>query len=131
MPASFRRAAVQASKVEGFMTETKETKFAAFIATQKLDPRRIVNASRKIEGLQPEDRDIRLKKRQARAREGGEGAPKETRKPRSGRPVTDRALRAALSGGVVSGPTKTRILRAVNHLLDQKKREAVDLRAIF
>lgn len=107
------------------------TKFAVFVQTQKLDPRRILIASRALEALRPEDRAIKLGKRKARASEGGDGAPKETRKPRSGRPVTHRALRAALEGGQLSGPTKTRILRAVNHLLDQKKRSPVDLRALF
>ncbi|HEY5242789.1 MAG TPA: hypothetical protein VIJ22_15025, partial [Polyangiaceae bacterium] len=63
--------------------------------------------------------------------EGGENAPKETRKAKSGRPVTDRAMQAALTGGAVSGPTKTRILKAVNHLLEQKKQEKVDLRLLF
>jgi hypothetical protein len=108
-----------------------DTKFAQFIAAQKLDPRRILIASRHLEGLLPEDRQIRLNKRKARGAEGGENAPKETRKPRSGRPVTPRAIDAALAGKDVSGPTKTRILRAINHLLEQKKRDKVDLRAIF
>jgi hypothetical protein len=110
-----------------------ESKFAEFLATKKLDARRVLIASRKIEGLQPEDRAIRLAKRQAKAREGGgdSSGPKETRKARSGRPVTQRALAAALKGGTLAGPIKTRILRAVNHLLEQKKQEPVDLRAIF
>ena len=112
-------------------SDAKESKFAAFIAAKKLDPRRILIASQKLEANRPEDRAIRLAKRLAKASEGGEGAPKETRKPRSGRPVTDRALQAAMKGGDISGPTKTRILRAVNHLLEQKKQEAIDLRAIF
>jgi hypothetical protein len=111
--------------------DPQQTKFAQFIAAKKLDPRRILVASRKLEGLQPEDRAIRLNKKRARAAEGGEGAPKETRKPRSGRPVTDRALQAALAGKDLSGPSKTRLLRAVNHLLEQKKQEPVDLRALF
>jgi hypothetical protein len=112
--------------------ETQENKFASFIATKKLDARRIIIASRKLEALTPEDRTIRLNKKRARATEGGaEGDAKETRKPRSGRPVTDRAMDAALRGGEISGPTKTRILRAVNHLLEQKKQEPVDLRALF
>jgi hypothetical protein len=111
--------------------ESKDTKFASFIAAKKLDTRRIVGASRKLEGLRPEDRTIRLNKRRARTAESSEGVAKETRKPRSGRPVTDRAMHAALKGGDLSGPTKTRILRAVNHLLEQKKLEAVDLRALF
>ena len=112
------------------MAETK-SKFAQFIATKKLDIRRIVAASHKLERLLPEDRTIRLNKRLAKAGEGGEGAPKETRKARSGRPVTDRSLQAALSGKLLSGPTKTRLLKAVNHLLEQKKQEKVELKALF
>lgn len=108
-----------------------DTKFAQFIAAKKLDRRRIVVASRHVEGLLPEDRAIKLKKRQARGAENADPATKETRKPRSGRPVTNRAIDAALVGKAVSGPTKTRILRAINSLLEQKKQEKIDLRAIF
>lgn len=110
-----------------------ETKFAKFITSKKLDSRRILAASHRLEQLRREDRDIKLNKRRAKAggAEGGEGAPKETRKPRTGRPVTQRALEAALTGGGISGPTKTRILRAVNHLLELKKLEKVDLKALF
>jgi hypothetical protein len=108
-----------------------KSKFAQFIASKKLDGRRIIAVSRKLEQFQPEDRLIRLNKRRAKGAEGGENAPKETRKQRSGRPVTQRALAAAMGGGGLSGPTKTRILRAVNHLLELKKQEKIDLRALF
>jgi hypothetical protein len=110
-----------------------ETKFAQFITSRKLDRRRILAASRSIERLQPEDRLIRLNKRRAKAGsgDGGENAPKETRKPRSGRPVTERAFEAALEGSELSGPTKTRLLRAINHVLEAKKQEKVDLRVLF
>lgn len=108
-----------------------DTKFAQFLATKKLDRRRIVIASKQLETLQPEDRVIKLNKRRARGAEGGEGKEKETRKPRSGRPVTDRALDAAMVGKAVSGPTKTRILHAVNRLLEQKKQAKVELKALF
>jgi hypothetical protein len=109
-----------------------ETKFAQFLAAKKLDRRRIVSASRTLETLRPEDRAIKLKKRQLRAAaDGAANAEKETRKPRSGRPVTDRAIDAALVGKAISGPTKTRILKAINHLLAQKKQEKVELRALF
>jgi hypothetical protein len=108
-----------------------DSKLAQFIATKKLDPRRILAASRRLERLLPEDRLIKLNKRRAKAGDGAENAPKETRKPRTGRPVTHRAIDAALAGGAVSGPTKTRILRAVNHLLEQKKQDKVDLKALF
>lgn len=107
-----------------------DSKFAQLLASKKIDPRRVIVASHKLETLKPEDRAIKLGKRKAK---GGaeEGAAKETRKPRSGRPVTQRAMDAALKGGAVSGPTKTRILRALNAVLAQKKQEPVDLRAIF
>jgi hypothetical protein len=108
-----------------------ETKFAQFLAAKKLDRRRIIVASRQIEARRPEDRAIKLAKRRPKDGDAPEGAAKETRKPRSGRPVTNRAIDAALTGKAVSGPTKTRILRAVNRLLEQKKQEKVDLRAMF
>ena len=112
------------------MAETK-SKFAQFIASKKLDARRIVAASHKLERLTAEDRQIKLNKRNAKKSEGGENAPKETRKPKSGRPVTPRAMAAALSGGSVSGPTKTRLLKAVNYLLEQKKQDTVELKSLF
>jgi hypothetical protein len=110
-----------------------DTKFAQFIASRKLDPRRILAVSHRLERLQPEDRLIRRNKARARkaGADGGDAAPKETRKPRSGRPVTSRALDAAVQGGGLSGATKTRLLRAINHLLGLKKQPAVDLRALF
>src|SRR5580658_3424379 len=118
------------------MANTKEnkteTKFAGFIASKKLDPRRILIASRTLEANRPEDRLIRLKKRLSKAAGDAAGTEvKETRKPRSGRPVTGRALEAALSGGKLSGPTKTRLVRAINHLLEQKKQEQVTVRDLF
>jgi hypothetical protein len=111
--------------------EAKQSKFAQFVAAKKLDARRILVASHKLERLRTEDRTIRLAKRRARSAESAEGVEKETRKPRSGRPVTTRALAAAMSGSQLSGPAKTRILRAVNHLLEQKKQEKVELRTLF
>ena len=112
--------------------EEPKSKLADFLASKKIDPRRVLSASRDLEALRPEDRAIRLAKRQAK-KGGGEGgeAAKETRKARSGRPVTRRAIHAALHGKFISGPTKTRILKAVNALLELKKAEKVDLRALF
>jgi hypothetical protein len=111
------------------------SKFAEFLEKNKIDARRVIAASRKLEQLQPEDRAIKLAKRQAKKGGGGaaaaSGEKTEAKKPRSGRPVTPRAIAAARAGKEVAGPTKTRIVRAVNHLLSQKKAEAVDLRALF
>lgn len=112
--------------------EEPKSKLADFLASKKIDPRRVLATSHDLEAFRPEDRAIRLAKRLAK-KGGGEGgeAAKETRKPRSGRPVTRRAIHAAMHGKSISGPTKTRILRAVNALLELKKAEKVDLRALF
>ncbi|MFO0671266.1 MAG: hypothetical protein U0235_16825 [Polyangiaceae bacterium] len=107
-----------------------DSKFAQLLAAKKIDPRRLIAASHKLETLKPEDRAIKHAKRKGKGSEDA-SAPKETRKPRSGRPVTQRAMDAAMKGGTVSGPTKNRILRALNAVLAQKKQEPVDLRAIF
>jgi hypothetical protein len=110
--------------------EATPTKFATFLKDKKVDPRRILTVSHQLESLQPEDRAIRLGKRKARSSEDKKTAP-DTRKARSGRPVTERALEAAMTGKSVSGPSKTRIVRAVNAVLEQKKLEKIDLRALF
>ena len=109
------------------------TKFSQFITSKKLDPRRILVASHTLETLTLEDRKIKLAKRaiQEERKAPTPAIQKETRKPRSGRAVTQRALDAAVTGGTVSGPTKSRILRAVNHLLEQKKQEKVQLKTLF
>src|SRR6186713_2051946 len=85
------------------------SKFAQFLADNKIDPRRIAAASNELERLRPEDRAKRLARRKAKKAETkpAEGAEKPG-KPRSGRPATGRALAAAPAGKPVSGPTKTR-----------------------
>lgn len=110
------------------------SKFSEFLTTQKIHPRRLLNASKKVEGLRPEDRAIRLTERKLRRSEDGMPAKKEGEKrakPRSGRPVTQRALDAAVAGRPITGPTKTRILRAVNRIIEQRKGQPVDIRALF
>jgi len=107
------------------------SKIQEFLKEKKIDPRRLLVASAEIERLQPDDRAIRLAKKQARATEDKKKEGKALEKPRSGRPVTHRAIDAALAGKDISGPQKTRILRALNHVLTQKKQEHVELSAIF
>jgi hypothetical protein len=111
------------------------SRFAEFLSTEKIDPRRLIAASRQLEKLQPEDRAIRLQKRLSKGKdaaapaEGAAATP--PKKPRSGRPVTQRVVSAATSGGSLTGPQKSRLLRAVNHVLGQKKKDPVDLRKLF
>ena len=104
------------------------SKFQTFLTEKKLNTKRLVAVSHATESLQKPDRVIKMIKR-ANKKEGAE--QKEAGKPRSGRAITDRALNAALTGGTLSGPTKQRILRAVNYLLEQKKQDKVELKTLF
>lgn len=109
------------------------TKFAQFLQDNKIDPRRILAVSGRIERLRPQDRKLKFAKRKGKG-EGAakaEGETKAAEKPRSGRPVTPRLIQSASNGKPVAGPAKTRLLRAVNHILEQKKKKPVDLKAVF
>jgi len=109
------------------------TKIEEFLKDKKIDARRLLAASAELEGLTREDRGLRLLKRGARKSE--DAAKKKegiaAKKPRTGRPVTNRAFSAALAGQQIAGPQKTRILRAVNYILTQKKQDVVELGALF
>src|SRR5512147_1907814 len=108
------------------------TKFAKFLEESKLDPRRILAASTKIERLTREDRlFIAEAARKRRLAGKKEGAKAERKKMHSGRAVSPSLIDAVKAGKPVSGPAKSRLLRAVNRLLEQKKQSAVDLRALF
>ena len=108
-------------------TPATPTKFATFVATKKLDTRRVRYASAALEKFTPEDRTIN----HARKHKKTEGKVEKKKLIHSGRPLTDRGLQAALIGKSISGPQKTRILRAVNRVLEQKKQEVVTLDVLF
>jgi hypothetical protein len=111
--------------------EEQGSKFKNYLSEKKIDPRRVLVASTKIEKLKVEDRGIRLAKRQAKGAPEDKKSEAASKKPRSGRPITDRAMTAALSGAALSGPQKTRFLRAVNIVLEQKKLGTVELTELF
>ncbi len=99
-------------------------KFSDFLASKKIDPRRLIAASENLEKLRIEDRVVKLAKRQ-----GKEEA--KAQKPRSGRPVTQVLVDKAAAGKPLSGASKTRILRAVNVVLEQKKQGTAQLKELF
>lgn len=109
------------------------SRFSEFLSNEKIDPRRLLVASRQLERLRPEDRQARLKHRLGRKAEGADDKEKKEAGPkrRSGRPVTPRLLQTAQAGGTLSGPQKTRLLRALNHVLGQKKKDPAELRKVF
>src|SRR5687768_12510892 len=111
------------------------SRFSEFLTNEKIDPRRLLVASRQLERLRPEDRQVRLKKRLGRKADAPAAVPTDAKdaapKRRSGRIITPRLLQAAASGGPLSGAQKTRLLRALNRVLEQKKKEPVDIRKVF
>lgn len=109
------------------------SKLSDYLKKNKIDARRILLASDKIEKSTPADRKIRLAKRDAKI--GGDVPEKvkevAAKKPRSGRPVVRATLDAALAGTPISGPAKTRIVRALNAVLATKKKGEVTFRDLF
>ena len=108
------------------------SKFSQFLVDNKIDPRRIVAASKSIEGLRQEDRIAKAAKRSAKASDKpADASAEKPAKPRSGRPVNAVLLRRLEAGGKVSGPAKQRLVRALNHILAARKKDAVELRSLF
>lgn len=110
------------------------SKLQDYLKQQKIDPRRLLAASHKLEASRPEDRVTRLAKKRAKggddsAKEAAAKKPAHSGKPLSG-PTLDRAL-SAESPSAVSGAAKSRILRAVNSVLTAKKQPEVTLRDLF
>ena len=125
----FRVTRTQTQTKKSALIMADETKLQAFLTQNKLNPNRLLAVSHTLETHRKEDRTLKLERRRSKKAEGGE--KKEVAKPRSGRPVSERALNSALKGGEISGPTKQRILRAVNYLLEQKKKDKVELKTLF
>ncbi len=105
-------------------------KLETFLSENKINEKRLIVASSQLEKLRPEDRSIRLKQSQARKSEDGK-KPEGLAKPRSGRTLTAPGVARAMRGERVSGPMKTRILRAVNRILKQRKKDQVALATLF
>ncbi len=108
-----------------------DSKFAGYLKEHKIDPVRVVYASTQIEVLTPKDRSIKLAKRQARGKEDDSAKAARSHKPRSGRPVTSQLVTRAVKGEALTGPQKTRILRAVARIAEQKKLGEVALANLF
>jgi hypothetical protein len=106
------------------------TKLETVLTEKKIDHRRLLVASRQLERLRFEDRAIKCVQRQVRKKEDGK-LPEGLGKPRSGKPINKVTLRNALDGKKLSGATKTRLLRAVNTVLEQRKETPVSFEDLF
>lgn len=107
------------------------SKFSDFLSTKKIDPRRLVSASKGLETRTDEDRALVAKKALIKAGKAEKDEATQKAKPRSGRPVTLSSVEKAVRGDTITGPTKTRIVRALNAVLTQKKQGEIALRDVF
>lgn len=107
------------------------TKLSDFLTQNKIHPNRVVLASKALERRQPADKALAAKKKAMKdgKLDKDEGVLKA--KPRSGRPVTGATITKAIGGRPLNGPTKNRIVRAVNAVLTRKKKPEIGLRDLF
>lgn len=107
------------------------SKLGDLLKKHKIDPRRVVSASRDLERRSPADRKLARDKALLKAGKIEKNDELAKAKPRSGRPVTAPMMTRATAGQTVPGPVKTRIVKAVNSLLEAKKQAAIGLRDAF
>ena len=110
------------------------TKFAKFLEESKINQSRLQAVSHRIERLTKEDRAFLSEVARKKALAGRKDAANvtvEKKKLHSNRPVTSRLIGDATLGKAVSGSAKTRLLRAVNRILEQRKQPAVTIRELF
>ena len=107
------------------------SKLSDFLTQNKIDSRRVVVASKGIEKRTAEDAKLVATKKAMKDGKAEKDEAVLKQKPRSGRPVSAASMTKALDGRIISGPTKTRIVRAVNAVLAVKKKPEVTVRDLF
>ncbi|MBX3251579.1 MAG: hypothetical protein KF901_30650 [Myxococcales bacterium] len=108
------------------------TKLADFLSAQKIDTRRLLVASKTIEALGDEDRAIRFAKIRVKKNKATDAQKEKAQaKGKSGKAVSAPLLGRALVGKEIPSAAKTRITRAVNRILEQKKKSTVRLEDLF
>jgi hypothetical protein len=108
------------------------SRLSDYLKKAAIDPRYVLATSKKLEAFQPSDRAIRLERRLKRKASDTPEKPQPGQKlAHSGRPVSGPTLRYALEGKPIAGAAKTRITRAVNSILKQKKKGEVTIRELF
>ncbi len=111
--------------------QNAESKFAGYLKEHGIDPIRVVYASEQIEKLTREDRGIKLAKRQVAGKDDEASKAIRAKKPRSGRPVTTQLITRAVKGEALTGAQKSRILRALSRIAEQKKLGEIAVTNVF
>jgi len=106
--------------------------FSDFIREKGLDAEQILRVSRRLESLTDEDREL-MRKRAVKRRTAAGQSYEEANiaKPRSGRPLRPGHLEAAMNDEPVPGPVRTKLVRAINAILEKKGQEPVRAPQLF
>lgn len=100
--------------------------FADFLSEKGLSPDQILRVSRRIESLRDADRALMRKRALKRRTSAGQSYEEANlAKPRSGRPLRPGHLAAATGDQPVPGPVRTKLVRAVNQILQKKGQEPI------
>src|SRR5262245_12155794 len=98
------------------------SKLSDYLKKHKIDARRVLAASSELEALRPEDRAIRLARKEAATDESKKELA--AKKRRSGRKLSQPTLSKALAGGTLTRRSRARVVRAVNAVLALKAKGA-------
>ena len=96
------------------------SKLSDYLKKHKIDARRVRAASKDLEALRPEDRVVRLARKEAATDESKKELA--AKKRRSGRVLSQPTLNKALAGGALTRKARARVVRAVNAVLSHKSK---------
>lgn len=107
----------------------------SFLDSKGITEKQLIHVSGRLETFGDADRALMVKR--AEKRRNKELAAKkyaelELAKPKAmGRPLTSLQLSAAVADKPVARKVRSKILRAVNHVLSKKSQPAADMKALF
>jgi hypothetical protein len=104
--------------------------FADFLRDKKIPEAQLIGVSNELERLRPEDRELLLKRQAARTAEKKYDEEK-IGKPRRGRGVTTQSIARALADQPLARKVRSKLLVAVNTVLERRKQEKVRTEQLF
>ena len=106
--------------------------FSDFLDEKGVSTDRLLQVSRRLESVRSEDRDLMLQRAQLRRGKAGTSyAEANLAKPRSGRPLRPGHVRAAMDDKPVTAPVRSKMVRAMNLLLEKKGQGKVSAPQLF
>ncbi|WP_373046003.1 hypothetical protein [Vulgatibacter sp.] len=106
--------------------------FSDFLSEKGIETKRLLQVSQRLERVGNADRDLIRKRAEKRRRNPGQSyADANLGKPKSGRSLRPGHIEAAMQDKPVPGPVRSKMVRAVNRLLEKKGQDAVTAPKLF